>query len=257
MQSMRHEGDYLLETPENVELSFELAGPGSRFCALLVDYLLMWLIIFVVMVLGGIAGVFSALDAPDGGSGGGLLSWLSAALVAVVALVLFGYSFFFEVLMRGQTPGKRSLKLRVLRDDGTPATPLDLAIRNFVRIVDFLPGFYAIGGFVSLLNAQQKRLGDMAAGTIVVKEAELDYRAMADRKPKVVASHVVIANSALDPEELRLIRSFLERRAELLPEARARLAEQLGRRLHGRHGGQYEDGETYLLRLAEGRQYES
>jgi RDD family len=186
-----------------------------------------------------------------------MLTWLTAAMVAVVALVLFGYGFCFEVLLGGQTPGKRQQKLRVLRDNGTPATTLDLAIRNLLRIVDSLPGFYAVGGFVAILNAQQKRLGDLAAGTIVVKEGELDYRANADKKKAVEVAPVPIANVALDAEELRLIRGFLERRTELIPEARSKLAEQLGRRMHAKHGGQYDDGEVYLLRLSEGRHFES
>ena len=251
------EGDYLLETPENVELTFELAGPGSRFCALLIDYLIMFLIIFVMGVMAAIAGVFDAFDHRHFDSDVSWSTWAGAALIAAVALVLFGYGFCFELLMGGQTPGKRNLKLRVLRDDGTPASALDLAIRNLIRIVDFLPGFYALGGVVALCSAQQKRLGDMAAGTIVVKEGEADYRAMADKKKTVaIAEPLAIANVALNPEELRLIRGFLQRREELLPEARMQLAEQLGSRLHAKYGGQYESGEVYLERLAEGRHYE-
>ena len=254
---MVREGDYLLETPENVELTFELAGPGSRFCALLIDYLLMWVIVFVIGVLAGIAGLFDALDHRHAESEDGWSNWMFAALIAAVALILFGYGFFFEFLMGGQTPGKRGLKLRVLRDDGTPASAIDLAIRNLIRIVDFLPAFYALGGFVALLSTQQKRLGDMAAGTIVVKEGIEDYRAMADKKkPAQTAEPLAIANVALNPEELRLIRGFLQRREELLPEARLHLAEQLGRRLHAKYGGVYEGGEQYLQRLAEGRHYE-
>ena len=252
---MQTEGHYLLETPENVEISFELAGPGSQFCALIIDYLLMALILMVTAILAGVADMFDSGSAIDADAG--IMTWLSAAMVAAVALLLFGYGFCFEVLMDGQIPGKRHQKLRVLRDDGTPATALDLAIRNLLRIVDSLPGFYAVGGLVSILSTQQKRLGDLAAGTIVVKESELDYRANADKKQAVVAAPVPIANVALDAEELRLIRGFLERRAELIPEARTKLAEQLGRRLHTKHGGQYDDGEMYLLRLSEGRHFES
>jgi uncharacterized RDD family membrane protein YckC len=252
---MHNEERYAIETPENVELTFDLAGPGSRFCALAVDVMLMWLFVFAIAIAGGIAGFFDAFDTSSD-SGDGWATWFSAAMIVIIALVLFGYGFFFEWLLHGQTPGKRSLKLRVLRDDGTPATVVDLAIRNLVRTVDFLPGFYAVGGLVALLSAQQKRLGDMAAGTIVVKEAEFDYRAMVDKKRKVVDEPIAIGNHALSPEELRLVRGFLQRREELLPEARARLADDMGRRLHAKHGGQFGDGESYLLNLAEGRHFE-
>jgi uncharacterized RDD family membrane protein YckC len=253
---MHNDENYRVETPENIELVFELAGPGSRFCALAIDLLLLWLFVFVLAIIAGIAGLFDASEnIGDSDSGGSV--WLTAAMIVVVAVAIFGYGFLFEWLLHGQTPGKRSMKLRVIRDDGTPATVLDLAIRNLVRIVDALPGFYAVGGLVALFSAQQKRLGDVAAGTIVVKEAELDYRAMVDKKQKIKPIPVEIGNTLLNPEELRLVRGFLNRRVELLPDARARLAEDLGRRLHAKHGGRYDDGESYLQNLAEGRHLES
>ncbi len=254
---MPDEGTYLLETPENVELSFELAGPGSRFCAVLIDWLMLWLILLALYLVGCSVGLFELLPGEEEEPQSEWLDWLNAVMVGLVALVVFGYWFCFEMLMHGQTPGKRSLKLRVLRDDGTPATPRDLAIRNFVRLVDILPGCYAVGGLASLLHRQHKRLGDLAAGTIVVKEGELDYRAKADAKSVAAARPVEITNPVLSAEELRLIRGFLARRSELLPEARAHLAAELGRRLHEKHGGRYEDGEDYLLRLAESRHFES
>jgi uncharacterized RDD family membrane protein YckC len=247
------EGYLHIETPENVELSLELAGPGSRFCAMLIDSLLIWLVIFclaiAVMCLGVSTETLVEREGPS--------AWAVALLVLVVTAVLFGYHAFFELVLHGQTPGKRSMKLRVIHEDGTPAAALDLVIRNVVRIVDFLPAFYVVGGAACLLSATNKRLGDMAAGTVVIKEAEISYASSADKKAAVPLPAVAIANAALAPEEQQLIRGFLQRRVELMPAARAGLAERLALQLHEKHGGVLGDPESYLERLSEGRQFES
>jgi hypothetical protein len=159
--------------------------------------------------------------------------------------------------MGGQTPGKRAMKIRVMRDDGTPVTSNEVLVRNILRLVDFLPAGYAIGAVVMFFNPLCKRLGDVAAGTIVVKEGQLDYRANADRKYSVGTASIGAVNAELTPEERRLITGFLQRRAELLPRARNELAERLARPLHGKYGGQCGDPEVYLERLVEGRYYES
>lgn len=249
-------GRYAVETPESVELSFELAGPGSRFCALLIDSLFLWLFVFVVLVISGCAG-FPIIDMLDEAGESGVDAWVGAIIVVSIAVVFFGYYTFFELILRGQSPGKRSLKIRVIREDGTAASAIDIVVRNMIRIVDALPVFYLVGGLTALLNAQHKRLGDMAAGTIVVKEAELDYRANSDKKGGPPTAEAVLTYTALTSEERRLLRGFLQRRLELLPEARRALAERLASRLHEHHGGNMTHPEVYLERLAEGRHYDT
>lgn len=251
-------GEYRLETPENVQVSFELAGPGSRFCALLIDMLLMWLIALVLLIVVVLAGAgwsdFFRSGGPD--VTGNWFTWVSALLILALMLLVFGYFTFFELVLRGQTPGKRYLKLRVIRDDGTPATPMDIVVRNLVRVVDSLPGFYLVGGAACILSPTSKRLGDMAAGTIVIKDGEVDYRAQADRKYAMPPAESLITNTALTAAERRLIRGFLDRRQELLPEARSQLAERLAHTLFEAHGGFLEDAESYIERLAGGRHFE-
>lgn len=252
-------GQYRLETPENVQVSFELAGPGSRFCAAVIDTLLMWLVILVLVVIAGFAGLGTgSLFSGDSADTGDLVNWINALLLLVIMLIVSGYYIFFELVMRGQTPGKRSMKLRVIRDDGTPAVALDIVIRNLVRVVDVLPGFYLVGGLVCMLSSTNKRLGDMAAGTLVVKDGEPDYRASADRKlvASVPVADVQITNPALTPAEQSLIRGFLDRRQELLLDARSQLATRLARSLFETHGGHFDDPESYLERLAGGRHFE-
>ncbi len=254
---MSIDGQYTLETPENVEVDFELAGPGSRFCAMLIDGLMMFLIIVLLLLLAVLAnfGVWRMFPwvTTQQSETGNWLNWVNAILIFSAFVVLFGYYTIFELLMRGQTPGKRAMKIRVIRDDGTPAGGMDVVVRNLIRIVDALPGFYAIGGAVAFFHPMNKRLGDLAAGTIVVKERELDYRAQTDKRAVVMEATVACSNAELEPDERQVLTGFLRRRVELLPDARNQLAERLAKPLFEKYGGTYGDSESYIERLLSGR----
>jgi len=255
-QLMPNEDRYILETPENIEVEFELAGLGSRFCAMLIDTLWIALAVLLLLLLLLLFGV-GTFDW-DGPGSRRWAGWVIAALWAVVAALIFdGYFIFFEWLMRGQTPGKKSMKIRAVCDDGTPVGGNEVLIRNLLRLVDFLPAFYALGAIVMFPSPLCKRLGDMAAGTIVVKEGRLDYRAHADKKYEVSPATMGAVNMELTPEERRVLVGFLRRRGELLPKARSELAERLARPLHEKYGGPYRDAEEYIERLSEGKPYES
>lgn len=255
-------GQYTLETPESVEVSFELAGAGSRFCAVLVDWALIFLALFCLVAAGcvvNLAGAESLFDNWMSGNGASdWVSWTNAILVILVFVITSGYYIFFELIMRGQTPGKRSLKIRTIRDDGTPVGGNEVVIRNLVRIVDFMPAFYMLGGVAIVFSPTHKRLGDIAAGTIVVKERELDYRGMTDKKaPVAPAAPEETINPELTVEERRLLVRFLQRRQELLPQARRELAERLAEPLHEKYGGQMFAPEAYLEQLIQRRPYGS
>jgi hypothetical protein len=105
-------------------------------------------------------------------------------------------------------------------------------------------------------HPMHKRLGALAAGTVVVKEGELDFRAHADKKYQVAQAVDRVANRELNPDERQLLAGFLRRRDELLPEARRQLAERLAGPLHKKYGGHLEHAESYLERLADGRHYD-
>lgn len=139
-----------LETPEGTDLSLHPAGFWIRSLAYLID----WLLRIAVVIVIGI--VFST-----SGIGKGLT-------LVVYFLMEWFYPVFFEVWRGGQTIGKKSLRLKVINDDGTPITFAASLIRNLLRVVDFLPGFYVTGILASLCNSHFKRLGDLAAGTMVV-----------------------------------------------------------------------------------------
>jgi uncharacterized RDD family membrane protein YckC len=156
-----------ISTPEQVAFHYELAGIGTRFVAALIDYL----IIVTALLLLTCAMSFLRIGAI--GAGGESGTYLVLALMVLIFFVVFwGYFMLFETLWSGQTPGKRAGRLRVIRRDGQPVGASEVLIRNLVRIVDFLPGFYGIGLVVMFIDKEARRLGDMAAGTIVVREGE-------------------------------------------------------------------------------------
>lgn len=240
---------YRMATPEQVEMEFDLAGPGSRFCALAIDYMLIFLLIFALILAAIIAGM-SVDVVLDGRPDRVLGRWALAIIIVFIFIITFGYFIFFETVMSGQTPGKRKMQLRVLREDGTPITFMDSLIRNLIRIVDFLPGMYLVGGLMCLFHSSHRRLGDLAAGTIVVKEGELDYRAKSDKKTEQIQRTTANTNPELTAAERQAISSFMARRSELLPEARRNLARRLAESMHARHGGTMIDWEQYLERLS-------
>ncbi len=244
---------YTLETPENIQVHFEVAGLGTRFCAMFVDALLLGTV--TVMLLIFLAVIFSASALFEFK---GSRQWIAAVIIALgIALLSEGYFILFEWLMRGQTPGKKALKIRVIRDDGTPATIHEILVRNVLRLVDFLPFAYGVGAIVMFPSRLSKRLGDIAAGTIVIKESRLDYRAYTDQKYDLPTVALGAINAELTAAERRLITGFLQRRSELLPMARAELAQRLARPMYEKYGGEHNDAETYLVRLVKGRHHES
>jgi uncharacterized RDD family membrane protein YckC len=148
---------YQITTPEQVTFRYEVAGLISRACAWLLDQVLVW-----GLRLGLAIAVSQLLP---GGLG------TAVAFIGVFA-VDFGYFTLAELLMTGQTPGKKMFRLRVIPSDGTRLTGPTVLIRNLVRPVDSLPMFMVLGGSVALIETHHRRLGDLAAGTLVVRDAQ-------------------------------------------------------------------------------------
>lgn len=210
-----------VETPEHVALDYELAGLGSRGLAAMADT--------AILIFLSIALVFGfGLLAPGPG-------WGTDVLVILVFFSLFwGYFTFFEVFRQGQTPGKRWMGIRVVHDTGHPVTFAGSAVRNLLRIADFLPPPYLIGGLMVALHPRAKRLGDVVAGTVVVRdqphvEAERGQTRTGERSPDPAPES--IAPPLLTNDEFALLRSFRERAADLATPVRHRLAGQVATRL--------------------------
>lgn len=216
---MEYEDRLTITTPEGVDVSLTLANIGSRFMATLLDLLIQGGI--------GLVGALLATAALDGGV-------RDLVLYVGLFLLLFGYDVLFEVTRRGQTPGKRAAGLRVLRASGAPVTFVTSAIRNVLRIVDILPIFYAVAMVSIFFTRRHQRLGDIAAGTIVVRERPTEPVAPAPLTGERVYGW---DTSAVTPAELALVRSFLDRRHGLETGARAQIASDLAARLRPKVAG--------------------
>ena len=232
--------DYLsISTPENVAFGYDVAGIGSRFLAAVVDTLII-LVLQVVVNLTLLALVLSLFrdrldfDSPAVG-------WLIAAFGLIAFAFFWGYYIFFEMLWNGQSPGKRWAGLRVIRTDGTPITLAESIVRNLVRIVDFLPAYYGVGVVTMFVNGQSRRLGDLAAGTLVVRDrVAVTLESLAARPaPPAPALPSAAGPASLAPtspatgwpverltsHDLEMAEDFLRRRAQL--SNRAALAQRI------------------------------
>jgi uncharacterized RDD family membrane protein YckC len=216
---VRYEDVISIDTPEGVPLELTLAGVGSRFLAAIVDTAIQVATLLVIVLLVSLAG----------GSG---------PVVAIGTifgfLVFLGYDILFETKASGRTPGKRVTGLRVVRRGGGPVGFRTSAVRNLLRIVDLLPTAYLVGIITILATKQNQRLGDLAAGTLVLREvkATVPMTPVGPAAPELVEEVGNWDVSGVTADELATVRRFLERRPGLTPAARARLAQELASRLY-------------------------
>jgi uncharacterized RDD family membrane protein YckC len=170
--------EYTIDTPENVTFGYEVAGIGSRLIGALVDTTIVLAVQALFLILILVIGTFveeasSALWAIVDGSDSSWISGLLIALYALLSFILFwGYFILFEYIWNGQTPGKRVAGTRVVQMDGSSISFLANIIRNLVRSIDLLPTAYALGAIVMFCNRHARRIGDFAAGTIVIRDQQ-------------------------------------------------------------------------------------
>ena len=227
----------LISTPDNVSLEFELAGPGSRFAAYLLDFLysvLFMIALLLLMLFTGAAGLRSLINLFRGESSW-IVSWGTVLLIAMLFAIHWGYYVFFEGMWHGSTPGKRSLGIRVIRQDGLPIGFREAALRNFLRVADMLPPpCYILGGLVAHFDSKGRRLGDMVAGTYVVMETferagrSASGAAWATRIEKGRSRQAVtLPRGTISAQQIGLIEQFLARRHKLTAERRDILVWQI------------------------------
>jgi len=234
-----------IATPEGVDLSLTLAGVGSRFAAAFIDLIIeIGLIVAVATAAGILAEVAS-------GWGGAMVALLSFVIVV-------GYDVFFEVLHSGRTPGKQMNGLRVVQTGGEPVTFVPSAIRNVLRIVDFLPTMYLTGIVAIFVTRRNQRIGDLVGGTLVVRErfAAATARSLpAPARAFDAPAGVTLDTSALSVEELAAVRHYLDRRYSIDGQARARIAGSLLARLEPKIAGVPDglSGERLLEAIAASR----
>lgn len=207
-----------VETPEHVTLAFDLAGAGSRAMAAMVDYAVLGAALVALLAL---AAFLPDLNSAVAGLG-------AAAWTFLLFTLQSGYFFLFEWLGRGRTVGKRLVGLRVVRVDGTPVSVESAALRNVIRVVDLQPGFTAILGLGMIAaHPRSQRLGDLVAGTIVVRDLAREA------VPESLATGTLEGRAVLTSEQFALLDRYMERRPSLTDAARrrvaSRVAESLGR----------------------------
>ncbi len=221
----------IIETPERVPLHFALASIGNRFLACALDHALQVFTIILIAIGFLILADYSTLgqrltNAPK---------WIHALLIVIIFLIISGYFAFFEWLWNGQTPGKRLLKLRVIREDGRPITFWEAAVRNLLRTFDMMPApFYSIGLISVFLSLSDQRVGDMVAGTVVVREREAEAPAFTQVFASPVSDTALRRSfppvdfgadvNALSEAEVEVVEIFLRRRWELADMARQWMA---------------------------------
>lgn len=204
-------------TPENVNVEYELAGLGSRTLAAIIDSLVQGALILLVVIIMLAAGInFQELD------------WLGTTVlslgITVLFIILFGYYIFFEMIMNGQTPGKKAAKLRVVRKTGEPVTFFDSFVRNILRLADMLPSLYLVGSAFLVFTSNYQRIGDLAANTIVVKTG--DSRKNAESLADLMAGYRqdidgndnnegIVNIYPVNNFEYGILKDFLKRKSEL------------------------------------------
>ena len=236
MDLRQHHG---VETPEHVDVRLELAGVGSRLAAAVLDTLLIWLAGLGLFLVN--ASFMS--DASEASS------WGTALVILLLFLLFWGYFTLFEGLNGGRTPGKQALGIRVVMDTGRPITGSAAVVRNLVRLLDcYFPLLPALPALIMMfVQRSNKRLGDMAAGTIVVRDKPTGWSLGV--APGVVDEPIEAGPPELSEEEFRLLDRFLSRLHELAPGVRDRIAMDLARRFEARIPRRTKDVEGYLVEV--------
>lgn len=218
--------EIVIMTPEHVELHFELAGPGSRLLALLIDSAIIILaVIIIILLMIAFAVVL--------GDSERMISSASGVAVLMIMLLPTLYFFLFEAFMRGKTPGKNVVGLRVIRDTGHAVDTRAALLRNLMRLVDQLPipPLYLVGSLVVFFSAQSRRIGDYVGGTLVVREprqmsekekaaSQELYQTVSTFTPPqdyTLPDQILVSLDLITKEDHRAIRHLLDRSSELEP----------------------------------------
>ncbi|MFZ0661898.1 MAG: RDD family protein [Acidobacteriaceae bacterium] len=243
-----------IDTPEQVDIRFPIAGIGSRFLAILTDTVVQ-AIGYAVLILIFVLIASSAPKTTSGALSHTGEKWLIAGLVLFHFLLYWGYFALFETYWNGQTPGKKLCKIRVIQQSGRQITFFEAMTRNLIRVVDMLPGFYLVGVIAMVSNKRHQRLGDLAAATLVVHERAADEPLWGGQGARTItagafeppppepsfhrdeeATLPADAVARLTPEDLAVIDRFFSRILDMDLDTRARLAERLAAQMTQKMG---------------------
>jgi uncharacterized RDD family membrane protein YckC len=270
-------GDQLnIDTPELVAIELPLAGIGSRFIAILVDYLI-WGFAFLILVL------LAAIVIPALHFFGGIsANWAIGIALFIVFLLHWGYFALFEAFGNGRTPGKKVARIRVIHQSGRGINVVEALARNLVRYIDSLPSFYGVGIVTIFLSRRNQRLGDMVAGTLVVRDREVDSPNWSESSGRTITAPAMatdLANASaaatqagpwggpphlrvvlpapalakLSAPDLEVLEGFFTRRLDMDLTTRAALAGRIATALCAKSGMAIPEGtsvETFLEAVA-------
>jgi uncharacterized RDD family membrane protein YckC len=217
--------DYLISTPENVDLHLEFAGLGNRIFACLIDTLITYLSIAVLYFACWLGAYwFSHLGIPSSAKVTVAACFVLLAII-LSFIIYFGYFIYFEVAWQGQTPGKRLAGIRVIEQNGQPVSRSSVFIRNLLRAID--EGLLLIGLIVMVIDRHERRLGDLAANTIVIRERKTNFSS-ADLKLTAQLSEADSFDAGrISAEEYEILLGFLKRRQQLNRKYRLSIAARL------------------------------
>jgi uncharacterized RDD family membrane protein YckC len=248
-----------IDTPELVDIQMPLAGIGSRFIALLVDSLiwfagLLVVIVLIAIFLPGIA-AFSEMSA----------EWAVAIIFILIFLFHWGYFTLFEAYWNGRTPGKRVARIRVIQRSGRAIGLFESMARNLVRYVDQFPFFYAVGVIAIFVTRQHQRLGDLAAGTLVVRDRLEEAPLWGESGARTFTAQIFPTTPSPEPHlayllsatgiaclsstDLEVLEGFFARRLDLSLPTRQALAERIAAAIQAKSGLEPPTGasvETFL-----------
>ena len=228
------EESLVIETPERVPIEFSIASIGNRFIAVLIDHFIQVITYALVIYVGA---WLLSLDQSSRGLDQ-FESWVIVVMIIVSSVLFSGYFIIFEWLWNGQTPGKRLMKLRVIRDDGRPVVFWESLARNILRLADALPGgvvpIYSVGLITIFLSKRDQRIGDLFAGTIVIRETKDEVPSFDDifadevgdsalRRVQPVTSFTGDL-TLITEDEIHVVENFLRRRWDLVEKQRKWMA---------------------------------
>lgn len=233
-QIIETEETLIIETPERVQLAFALASIGNRFLAALIDHFIQTVVLISVYSVASFILNNYGVDINFFFASDELAKWAYAILIIVSFLIFAGYFVFFEWLWNGQSPGKRWLKLRVIREDGRPITLWEALARNLIRFFDMFPGLYSIGLITVFMSNRDQRLGDLFAGTVVIRERTDEAPSFSETfsNPTSDAAFRRVQKktefkadlSSVKETEIEVVENFLRRRWDLSEKQRVWMA---------------------------------
>lgn len=214
-----------IETPEQVVVLLPLGGAGSRMAAYGIDFLVRLALSIVILI----PALFVSSNFP------GLGDYVIAGALIAGFCLHFGYYIYYDLAHGGQTPGKKRMGLRIVKCNGAPLDLLSSILRNLLRVVDWLPAFYGVGLVSIFITSSEQRIGDLTAGTVVVREKpvnedeetsvpDIDYEDICEELHLLLPARIKVH---LEPLETEMLRRFLVRRENFEEEKREELAEHL------------------------------